>query len=148
MSNRIPEGRLPGFLGYQLRRAHTLVFQSFAEQLEDLNVTPGQVGLILTVEANPGISQAALARALGVERATLGEALERLTARGILERRPAPDDRRSHAVHLTGAGQQFVERLIPRLEQHERLATAALSDEERRTLTGLLGRLTESNAGS
>lgn len=141
MNNRIPEGRLPGFLGYQLRRAHTRVFARFAEQFEDLNVTPGQVGLILTVEANPGISQAALARALGVERATLGEALERLLAAGILERRPAPEDRRSHAVHLTADGEQFVERLIPRLEQHERDATSGLSDEERHTLTALLGRL-------
>ena len=78
MNEELDLGILPDLLGYQLRRAQVTVFQHFAGALGDWNVTPGQLGLLVLVSRNPGISQTALARAVGVERATLGEAVHRL----------------------------------------------------------------------
>ena len=95
----------------------------------------------MLVAANAGISQSALAKALGVERATLGEAVDRLVRDGRLERRAAPGDRRSHALHLTPDGQTFLDALAPALEAHERAVAERLSAAERRTLVNLLGRL-------
>ncbi len=98
MGTKLDLGVLPELLGYQLRRAQLAVFQHFAATLGDRSITPGQVGLLVLVSRNPGISQTALASAVGVERSTLGEAIDRLVKRRLLVRKPAPRDRRSHAL--------------------------------------------------
>jgi DNA-binding MarR family transcriptional regulator len=136
-------GILPDLLGYQLRRAQLTVFQHFAAALGDQNVTPGQIGLLVLVSRNPGISQTALARAVGVERSTLGEATDRLFKRGLLLREPAPKDRRSYALALSAAGEKFLDGLVPRLLRHEDDVAGALSPDERKTLIALLRRLAE-----
>ncbi len=136
-------GILPDLLGYQLRRAQLTVFQHFAGTLGDQNVTPGQVGLLVLVSRNPGISQTALAKAVAVERSTLGEAIDRLLKRRLLLRRPAPKDRRSYALRLSASGERFLDGLIPRLFAHEDGVAKHLSPKERKTLIALLRRLAD-----
>ena len=136
-------GVLPELLGYQLRRAQLAVFQHFAGALGARNVTPGQVGLLVLVSRNPGLSQTALASAVGVERSTLGEAIERLIKRRLLVRKPAPKDRRSYALHLSTSGERFLDDLIPRLFAHEDDVAKGLSPDERKTLIALLRRLAD-----
>jgi len=143
MDDELDLGILPGLLGYQLRRAQVTVFQHFADALGDRNVTPGQLGLLVLVSRNPGISQTALARAVGVERATLGEAIDRLHKRDLLRREPAPNDRRSYALHLSANGEKFLDDFLPRLLRHEEEVAGNLSPEERTTLLALLRRLAE-----
>ena len=141
MDEDLDLGILPELLGYQLRRAQLTVFQHFAGTLGNHNVTPGQVGLLVLVSHNPGISQTALARAVGVERSTLGEAINRLRKRGLLLRKLAPRDRRSYALHLSADGVDFLDDFMPRLLRHEDKVAASLSPEERKTLIALLQRL-------
>ena len=141
MDDELDLGILPGLLGYQLRRAQVTVFQHFAGTLGDQNVTPGQAGLLVLVSRNPGISQTALAKAVGVERSTLGEAIDRLLKRRLLLRRPAPKDRRSYALHLSASGEKFLDDFVPRLLRHEDDVAVHLSPEERKTLIALLRRL-------
>ena len=143
MDESLDLGILPDLLGYQLRRAQLTVFQHFVGALGDRNVTPGQIGLLVLVSRNPGISQTALARAVGIERATLGEAIDRLRKRRLLRREPAPKDRRSYALHLSAIGEKFLEELVPRLLRHEDDVAARLSPKERKTLIALLRRLAE-----
>ena len=45
-------------------------------------LTPGEFGLLVLVDRNAGLSQMALARALGIDRSTLVPILDRLQARG------------------------------------------------------------------
>ena len=143
MDERLDLGILPELLGYQLRRAQLTVFQHFARTLGDRNVSPGQVGLLVLVSRNPGISQTALAKAVGVERSTLGEAVDRLLKRRLLLRKPAPRDRRSYALRLSASGEKFLDDFVPRLLRHEDDVAASLSPEERKTLIALLRRLAE-----
>ena len=70
-------GVLDELIGYQIRRAQTRLFAHFQSQLEQLRITPGQFGLLILIAENPGITQVALARAVGIERATLGEFIDR-----------------------------------------------------------------------
>ncbi len=141
MNEELDLGILPDLLGYQLRRAQVTVFQHFAGALSDWNVTPGQIGLLVLVSRNPGISQTTLARAVGVERATLGEAIDRLHKRDLLRREPAPKDRRSYALHLSASGENFLDDFVPRLLRHEEEVAGNLSPKERTTLIALLRRL-------
>jgi len=61
-------------------------------------------GLILArLERQPGISQNELAAICEVEPITVGRLVDRLEARGFLERRPDPADRRIRRLHLLPA---------------------------------------------
>ncbi len=135
-------GVLPELLGYQLRRAQVRLFQHFAEHLRDYDITPGQLGLLILISRNPGISQTALARAAGIERSTLGEVVGRLEKRGLVTRGQMPDDRRSYALRLSRKGTRTLNRMLPDVHAHERDFTACLSESERQTLLALLRRLT------
>jgi DNA-binding MarR family transcriptional regulator len=134
-------GRLETLLGYQLRRAQLAAFQDFAEAMRGFAVSPGQLGVLCLVEANPGLNQTALGRALGIERSSVVAVLDRLETRDLL-RRTKPD-RRSHALYLTDAGRQLLAELRPALEAHERRIASTLSAEERALLIGLLRRVGE-----
>ncbi len=52
-------GVLLGLLGYRLRLAQRAVFRDFASSVAELS--PGRAGMLLLVEANPGVTQSRLA---------------------------------------------------------------------------------------
>ena len=90
----------PRLLGYVLRRTQSAVFADFAATFAKAGeaLTPGEFGLLVLVDRNAGLSQMALARALGIDRSTLVPILDRLQARGLLVRRRSPTDGRTHAL--------------------------------------------------
>ncbi|MCP4330691.1 MAG: MarR family transcriptional regulator [Alphaproteobacteria bacterium] len=128
-------------LGYGLRRAQLRAFQDFAETMAPFDISPGQLGGLLLVDTNSGLNQSALARAMGLDRSTIVAVIDNLETRGLIRRRPAPGDRRAHALFLTDAGRRFLRRIEPHLRAHEDRLSAGLSTDERRTLTDLLKRI-------
>src|SRR5690348_11740744 len=48
-------GTLATLLGYNLRRAQVAAFQNFARAMEEFALSPGQLGVLFLVEANPGL---------------------------------------------------------------------------------------------
>src|SRR5260370_27303057 len=64
-------------------------------------------------------------------------------ARGLLERRRNPDDRRTRELHLTDAGRELLGRAFKLAVGHERDLCADLSAEEREQLLDLLQRVGE-----
>jgi DNA-binding MarR family transcriptional regulator len=137
-------GLLPRLLGYHVRRAQTAIFGDFARSVgSEETVTPGLFGMLQVIGANPGLSQSRLAEAMGVDRSVIVAVIHTLEARGLVERRPARDDRRSYALHLTARGRPALRRMEALVLRHEESLASALSPEERRTLIGLLARLYE-----
>lgn len=134
-------GRLTDLLGYHLRRADTFTFQNFGAVLEQDQISPGQLGVLLMVEANPGINQTQAGRALGIDRSTLVSIIDNLESRDLVARTPSPTDRRSHALMLTDAGARFLKDAAPRLAAHEAEIARNLSAAERATLISLLQRI-------
>lgn len=138
---KLAQGGLADLLGYQLRKAQVAAYQNFAEVLESQDISPGQVGVLLLVRANPGVNQTRVGNALGIDRSTLVAVIDRLEGRRLIARTPSPRDRRSHALMLTPAGKSYLETMLPRLREHERQIAAGLSGEERRSLIALLGKV-------
>lgn len=134
-------GPLEELLGYHLRRVQSAAFQHFAGHLKHRGITPGQLGLLVLIACNPGVSQTALAREVGVERSTLGEFIDRFETRELVQRKKVATDLRIHAVHLTSKGKQFLDQVMPEVEAHEREFGEPLSSQEMRTLVDLLKRL-------
>ena len=68
-------------------------------------------------------------------------AVDRLEAKGLVERRASADDRRARIVHLTKEGKKFITRVYSEhADDMERLASE-LSTSERTTLISLLKRI-------
>lgn len=131
-------GGLPGLLGYRLRVAQQAVFRDFASSVGE--VSPGRVGILFLVEANPGVTQSRLARAVHLDRSTMVGVIDALEARALIERRRG-EDRRTNGLWLTRGGRSLVERLKRRIEAHERRIANRLSAPERAQLIGLLEKL-------
>jgi DNA-binding MarR family transcriptional regulator len=131
-------GDLPGLLGYRLRLAQQAVFRDFAASVGE--ISPGRVGVLFLVEANPGVTQSRLARAVHLDRSTMVGVIHTLEGRGLLERRRG-EDRRTNGLWLTRSGRGLLERLKGRIELHERRVASRLSSAERAQLIALLEKL-------
>jgi MarR family 2-MHQ and catechol resistance regulon transcriptional repressor len=69
-------------------------------------------------------------------------AVDRLAARGLVERRASADDRRARIVHLTKEGRRLITRAYAaHAADMEQLASASLTTAERTTLIRLLKKI-------
>ncbi len=134
-------GILPSLLGYHLRRAQIVMFNDFVKAMADVQITPGQFGVITIINSNPGLTQSALARAVGIERSTMVAVIDALEDRGLVERRPSPNDRRSYALVLSEKGKELHRDLEPLIKEHEQRISGDLTDEEKDQLIGYLTRM-------
>lgn len=116
MSTRSPQRlnksdyeRLAAFR-YQLRR-----FLNFSEvEAETVGLTPRQYQGLLAVAGYPGrdaITVGELAKQLLVAHHSAVGLVDRLSAQGLVERQPGPQDRRQVFVRLTPRGHTMLEKL-------------------------------------
>jgi DNA-binding MarR family transcriptional regulator len=129
---------LPDLLGYRLRLAQQALFRDFAERVGELS--PGRVGILMLIEANPGVTQSRLAKAVSLDRSTLVGVLHALQDRGLIERRRG-EDRRTNGLWLTPQSRTLVSGLKRRIQLHERRVAARLTAAERVQLLALLEKL-------
>ena len=134
-------GRLPGLIGYVLRRAQVAVFQDFERSYAEFAIRPAQYGALTVIERNPGLKQTEVGAALGIKRANFVAMCDELEARGLIVRRVQAADRRSYALHLTRKGKALMARLHEANAAHEAKLIAAIGDAGREQLLTLLTRL-------
>ncbi len=128
-----------GLLGYQLRRASLLMASDLGERLESLDLTLTGLSVLLMIEANPGVRQTELSKALGIKSANLAPLVAAFAARGLIDRNPT--DKRSHGLGLTAAGRDLARRAWSRVRENEARFSICVSTEERAMLRGLLASL-------
>lgn len=136
----LDRGMLPALLGYQLRLAQLAVFRDFERSFAPLDVSPGRVGMLVLIEANPGISQSQLAAAVGLDRSTLVPLIDAFERAKLVERRTG-QDRRTNALWLTRSGERQLVKMKQEVARHEARITRGLTAREVRTLLGLLAKL-------
>ena len=134
-------GILPGLIGFNLRCAQVAVFQDFKRSVGATEISPPQFGALVLIEANPGLSQSAIAAALRFDRSTLVQIIDRLEQRALVVREVSALDRRSHALRLTEAGARQLAELKRLVADHEEQITGRLDAGEKRTLVALLRRI-------
>lgn len=131
---------LPTLLGYQLRLAQLAVFRDFERSFAPIGISPGRVGMLVLIEANPGISQSRLAGAIGLDRSTLVPLIDALERAGLVERR-AGKDRRTNELWMTRPGERELAQMKKEVARHEARITRGLTRSEVRTLLALLSKL-------
>lgn len=90
------------------------------------------------------LTAGALNRAAMITSGAITNRIDRMAERGLVERVPGREDRRSVRVRLTERGRQTVEELVGPHTENEARLLAALSQGERDQLAGLLRALLES----
>ena len=119
-------GILNSLVGYRLRRAQMNFFTKFSEVCSDLGISPGLFAIIAIVERNPGLTQTAVAQALGNDRSAMVAAVDKLEKMDTIERRPAINDRRSYALFMTRYGETSFTTISERVMEHEQIMAARL----------------------
>jgi DNA-binding MarR family transcriptional regulator len=137
-AERLDLGHLDQHLGYFVRRLQVMIFRDFIRTLAPMRLRPAQYSVLLLIEANPGSSQAAVGRVLGIERARLARLLHDLQGRGWIERRAVDGDGRSHALFLRAEGSRALARSKKLAGRHEQRLTKLLGVKRRVALMGLM----------
>ncbi|OIR01724.1 transcriptional regulator SlyA [mine drainage metagenome] len=132
---------LPGLIGYQLRLTQLAIFGDFGHSLLDQAISPGRFGVLVLIGANPGMTQSRLALATQLDRSTMVAVIDQLEARHLVERRSAPNDRRSNALWLTEDGKKLLRAMKRRVRAHETHIAAALGDDDTARLIDMLARI-------
>ena len=127
--------------GFLISRVGTMAQRRFAERMETLGLTTRMWGALNVLDAEGAITQHALCRGVGMDPSSMVATLDELEAKGMVQRRQHPTDRRAHALHLTAKGRRTLAagRELARLSQEELLAP--LSADERTALHDLLLRV-------
>lgn len=133
---------LAGHAGYAIRRFQIWIFQDFIRTLAAVDIRPTQYSVMTVIGANPGLSQMAVAKRLGIERARLVHLLDSLEARELVSRIPSATDRRSHALHLTARGKTALGQFKRLAAEHERHVAAKIGRANREQLLRILADFT------
>ena len=97
---------------FRFLRLHRRVGGAIARELKALGLSIPQFDLLSTLTEREGTTQQELAERLYVTKGNVSGLVDRLVEAGLVERRAAAGDRRSHALHLTDKGRALAERGI------------------------------------
>ncbi len=82
------------------------------ERLKDLGVTQARWTTMFYLQrGGEGLTQRELASLMAIENPTLVRLLDSLEEQGLIERRLCQNDRRARRLHLTKAGDEFMDEL-------------------------------------
>jgi DNA-binding MarR family transcriptional regulator len=110
----------------------------FAQRLEPMKLSPPDAGILKAIDESEGLSQQELGEKLSMFPSRLVIVLDQLEKRNLVERRPRPTDRRSHALHLSPGGREALKTINRVAREHQNALCAGLNDAERKQLECLL----------
>ena len=149
-ANEPPDSRtfvIEESLGYLVNRAARAFAHRLSAELRPFDVGIGQWAVLMHLWSHDGMTQAQLARRVAIEQPTMVRTIDRMERDGLVTRAPDPDDGRATRIALTDRGWGLRDQLVPLAAGVNRMATAALTDEEVATLRELLAKLGGFGAG-
>ncbi len=137
--------RIDDHPGHVIRRLHQISVGIFLQETGASGVTPVQYAALQVVGNQPGIDQRTLARTIALDASTTGGVVDRLEARGWMERRQSPEDRRARQLFLTPEGMQGLADTIPAMLRAQEQILAPLTERQRSEFMRLLQVLVTQN---
>jgi DNA-binding MarR family transcriptional regulator len=107
-------------------------------RLAMLELLPAHAGILKVLTGKPGMSQSALATALGMLPSRMVAYVDELERKGLLERRPHESDRRNNSLHLTKTGRAAYRATSRVAQEHQQALLAGLSKQQQMQLAELL----------
>lgn len=129
---------LSAFIGYDMKRALSIVQADFARTLSDYGLRAVSFSALSIIVGEPGLTQTQLADALQIERSNLVTIIDELAGRELIIRAPVAQDRRRHALMPTAKGKALAASARKSVLEHEKRLFACLTADERSALQGIL----------
>lgn len=130
-------GFKPDFMFYLHEVAHLLRL-AVDKKARIYGMTRAQWLILLRLHRQPGMSQKELAELLEVEPITVARLIDRLEARGMVERRADPFDRRVWRLHLLPAAEPLITRIEREREEISAMVRRDVSEEDLARFTAVL----------
>ncbi len=131
--------------GHLIRRAQQIAVAIFMEECGRFDLTPVQYAALVAIGDHPGVDATRLSALVAFDRSTLGNVLERLEAKGLIERLGSAEDKRVKRLRLTREGVRLLREVEPAVLRAQQRILAPLKPQDRRRLAALLAELVELN---
>ncbi len=132
-------------LHHALIEASGAHFKRSRQELQVLNLSPGQPKVLAFLSENEGCSQKELAEQCRVEPATMTILLRNMVHKELIKKKATnlPCGKRAYIISLTDLGREKAEKTAEIMEALELVCFKGFSEEEKATLIGLLQRVTD-----
>jgi MarR family transcriptional regulator, lower aerobic nicotinate degradation pathway regulator len=131
--------------GHLIRRAQQIAVALFIEECAVFDLTPVQYAALVAIKEHPGIDATRLSALIAFDRSTLGNVLERLEARRLIDRYASDEDKRVKLIKLTAAGATVSERTEAAALRAQERILKPLKPADRTRFLALLTQLVEKN---
>jgi len=118
-------------LGFLVRLLDTRVHLLYEQLTAQVDITPRQFGVLLTLYQQGTLTLTELAGHIRVDRSTLGEMIKRMADRSLITRRNSGSDRRSAEVLLAPAGKKALFEIVAGAARLQGALLAPLPPEDR-----------------
>jgi len=134
--------------GHLIRRLQQFAVALFMEETQGLDLTPVQFAALAAAQRQPGMDQRTLAATIGFDTSTTGGVLDRLEARGLLQRSASAEDRRVRLIHVTEDGAAVLRQVTPGMLRAQARMLEPLPASERTAFMRMLDRLVHAHQDS
>ena len=141
-SQRVELEALPG---HHIRRLHQIAVAIFLQETQAHGLTPVQYAALQSVANTPGIDQRTLAGQIGLDTSTIGGVIDRLEARGLMQRNPSAEDRRVRLLTATADGRALLSAVVPAMQRAQERMLEPLPKAERAEFMRMLRVLVTAN---
>src|ERR1700704_5842340 len=131
--------------GYLFRRMQQIAVALFVEECRAYDLTPVQYAALVAIHTHPGIDATRLSAVIAFDRSTLGNVIERLEAKKLIERKSSGGDKRVKLLYLTRAGATLLREIMPSVDRAQARMLQPLKATDRRILLALLTQLVDLN---
>lgn len=104
-------------IGYQLRRASSLLMADLAERLAALGLSPTEASVLVVIARNGAPRQSDIGRLLAIKRANMAPIASTLEKKGLIIREAF--DGRSHGLRPTARGAALADQAMAVMIAHE-----------------------------
>ena len=129
--------------GYALKQAQQAMRSRMDRELKPLGLNAPQYAVLASLEAEPGLSNADLARRAFVTPQTMQTMLVKLERAGMIERSPDAEHGRIQRTELTATGRDTVMKAHGIAADAERIARSATEGVDPDVATAMLRRVAE-----
>ena len=131
--------------GYLFRRMQQIAVSIFVEECRAFDLTPVQYAALIAIHTHPGIDATRLSAVFAFDRSTLGNVIERLEAKKLIERKPSGADKRVKLLYLTKAGAALLRDIVASVDRAQARMLQPLRPADRKALMALLSQLVDLN---
>lgn len=129
--------------GYLANHMARLFRRLMNNALEPLGLSTGQLGILLELWKEDGLTQNELVARLDHEQATIANTLSRMERDGLIRRKPLASDKRARTIHLTAKARSLESDVGAQARTVNAKALGALSPAERKAFLAMIERVVE-----